>query len=59
MSKPNAADDLPAGEAAASTGPATTLRHPVHGVLDTIEVAAEDEVLHDAALRDSALRPPR
>jgi len=30
-----------------------------HGVLDNENVAAHDEVEHEAALRDSALRPPR
>ncbi|HEY9130393.1 MAG TPA: hypothetical protein VIM98_01450 [Dyella sp.] len=33
--------------------------HNQHHVLDTIETAELDEVLHDAALRDSVLRVPR
>lgn len=33
--------------------------HNQHHVLDTIETAALDEVQHEAALRDSALRVPR
>lgn len=36
------------------------LRHqPGHGLLNNEEVAAQDELQHDAALRDSALRVPR
>ena len=37
----------------------STPPHTSHNVLDTIETAALDEVLHEAALRDSALRVPR
>ncbi|BDU21066.1 hypothetical protein [Dyella sp. GSA-30] len=36
-----------------------TTPHTSHNVLDTIETAALDEVQHEAALRDSALRVPR
>jgi hypothetical protein len=35
------------------------MHRPGHSALDTEDVAAQDEVLHDAALRDSALRAPR
>lgn len=35
-------------------------RHPPgHGLIDNLDIAAHDEVDHEAALRDSALRPPR
>ena len=37
----------------------TTTPHTSHNVLDTIETAEMDEVQHEAALRDSALRVPR
>ncbi|HEX7815190.1 hypothetical protein [Dyella sp.] len=33
--------------------------HNAHTVLESIEIAALDEVQHEAALRDSALRVPR
>lgn len=36
-----------------------TTPHTSHNVLDTIETAALDELQHEAALRDSALRVPR
>lgn len=36
-----------------------TTPHTTHNVLDTIETAALDELQHEAALRDSALRVPR
>jgi hypothetical protein len=35
------------------------MHRPRHSALDTEDVAAHDEVLHEAALRDSALRTPR
>ncbi|HET6553055.1 MAG TPA: hypothetical protein VFG49_05895 [Dyella sp.] len=36
------------------------LRHPPgHGLLENTEIAAQDELQHEAALRDSALRVPR
>jgi hypothetical protein len=38
---------------------ATGMHRPEHGVLDAIETAVHDEVLHDAALRQSAVRKPR
>ena len=45
----------PAGDAAKHP-----LRHPPgHGLLNNEEVAAQDELQHEAALRDSALRTPR
>jgi hypothetical protein len=46
---------LPADDAAKHP-----LRHPTgHGLLNNEEVAAQDELQHEAALRDSALRVPR
>ncbi|MFC5741562.1 hypothetical protein [Dyella tabacisoli] len=48
------------GDTSDITVPPVAQRHPQgHGVLDTLEIAALDEILHEAALRDSALRPPR
>jgi len=35
------------------------MHHPTHSALDTADVAAHDEMLHEAALRDSSLRVPR
>jgi hypothetical protein len=35
------------------------MHRPGHSALDTEDVAARDEVAHDAALRDSSLRVPR
>jgi hypothetical protein len=35
------------------------MHRPGHSALDTEDVAAHDEVLHETALRDSALRAPR
>lgn len=35
------------------------MHRPTHSAVDTIDIAAADDVLHDAALRDSALRVPR
>lgn len=53
---PHADDSLPNGDASDTT----TSRHPPgHGLMDNLEIAAHDEVEHEAALRDSALRPPR
>ncbi|MBB6241449.1 hypothetical protein HDE79_000883 [Rhodanobacter sp. MP1X3] len=37
----------------------TGMHRPGHSELDTEETACLDEVLHEAALRDSMLRPPR
>ncbi len=39
--------------------PPAATPHNSHNVLDTIETAALDELQHEAALRDSALRVPR
>jgi hypothetical protein len=36
-----------------------SMHHPAHSPLDTIDIAATDDVLHDAALRNSSLRVPR
>ncbi|MGC1548606.1 MAG: hypothetical protein WA777_08755 [Rhodanobacter sp.] len=38
---------------------ASHLHSPTQKLLDSLDVAACDEVQHEAALRDSALRPPR
>ena len=35
------------------------MHRPEHGEFDSEETACQDEVLHDAALRDSVLRTPR
>lgn len=35
------------------------MHRPQHGECDSEETACLDEVLHDAALRDSVLRTPR
>ncbi len=51
--------DAAAGELADAAIPASAMHHPKHCVLDTLETAALDELQHEAALRDSALRPPR
>jgi hypothetical protein len=45
-----------ANETPASPG---SMHRPGHSALDTEDVAARDEVLHEAALRDSCLRTPR
>ncbi|WP_266181289.1 hypothetical protein [Dyella humicola] len=51
---------LPDGDDTEITIPPTVLRHPPgHGLMDALDVAGHDEVQHEAALRDSALRPPR
>jgi hypothetical protein len=55
--KTSADDTAEAAEGAAET--ATRMHRPKHGPLDTIETSAEDEIQHEAALRDSALRAPR
>lgn len=36
-----------------------SMHRPTHSALDTEDVAAHDEMAHEAALRDSALRVPR
>lgn len=43
-------------DTAASPG---SMHRPTHGALDTADIAAHDEMQHEAALRDSALRVPR
>jgi hypothetical protein len=51
---------LPDGDGTEITVPPTANRHPPgHGLLDALDVAGHDEVQHEEALRDSALRPPR
>ncbi|GFZ88209.1 hypothetical protein [Dyella caseinilytica] len=35
------------------------MHRPGHSALDTEDVAAHDELQHEAALRDSSLRVPR
>jgi hypothetical protein len=48
------------GDGTEITVPPTAQRHPPgHGLLDALDIAGHDEVQHEAALRDSALRPPR
>jgi hypothetical protein len=39
--------------------PPGAMHGPHHNALDMAEIAAHDEVQHEAALRDSALRVPR
>lgn len=36
-----------------------SMHRPAHGPLDTIDIAATDDALHDTALRNSTLRVPR
>lgn len=57
----NATDaaDHPMGNAVDAAMAPTTMRRPAHSVLETEATACLDEVLHEAALRESALRPPR
>jgi len=51
---------VPENDLADVTVPHVPMRHPSgHGVLDNLDIAAHDEVDHEAALRDSALRVPR
>ncbi|WP_114239282.1 hypothetical protein [Dyella sp. C9] len=58
--KPPQDSNLPAGDSTEVTVPPAAPRHlPVHGLLESIDVATEDELLHEAALRDSCLRTPR
>ena len=52
-------DDAVAGGTAAVAASTTLLPQPGHHLLDNIEVAAMDEVQHEAALRASAVRMPR
>lgn len=57
MQPKNPADATPdAGDAAV---PPTAMRHPPHGVVDSLDIAGHDEVEHESALRDSTLRVPR
>lgn len=46
------------GTTEVTTSP-TGMHRPPHCALDTEETACLDEVQHDAALRESALRAPR
>jgi hypothetical protein len=52
-------DDAAAGATSAVAATTTLLPQPGHHLLDNIEVAAMDEVQHEAALRASAVRMPR
>lgn len=52
----NNADITPLGPT--EVVPATPA-HNTHTVLETIEIASLDELQHEAALRESALRVPR
>ncbi|WP_243049831.1 hypothetical protein [Dyella sp. RRB7] len=57
---PHEDDSLSNGDSTEVTVPPTVSRHPPgHGLMDNLDIAAHDEVEHEAALRDSALRPPR
>lgn len=47
------------GETSNPTVPPAPPHPPGHSVLDTLEIAALDEILHEAALRNSSLRTPR
>ncbi|WP_139350249.1 hypothetical protein [Rhodanobacter sp. C03] len=52
------ADLNKSGMAETTTSP-TGMHRPPHCALDTEETACLDEVLHEAALRESMLRTPR
>lgn len=39
--------------------PPGAMHGPHHSVVDMTEIAAQDEVQHESALRDSSLRIPR
>ena len=52
-------DEAVTGGASPVAATTTLLPQPGHHVLDNIEVAAMDEVQHEAALRASAVRLPR
>ncbi|WP_266158440.1 hypothetical protein [Dyella silvatica] len=47
------------GQTSDGSVPPATPHPPGHNVLDTLEIAALDEILHEAALRNSSLRTPR
>jgi hypothetical protein len=51
--------DLDKNGTAQVTTSQTGMHRPPHCTLDTEETACLDEVRHEAALRESALRPPR
>jgi hypothetical protein len=54
------ADTEPSTESAPDAPvPSGNMHRPAHSPLDTIDIAATDDVLHDAALRNSSLRVPR
>jgi hypothetical protein len=56
----HADESLPNGDTTEVTVTPTVSRHPPgHGLMDNLDIAAHDEVEHEAALRNSALRPPR
>jgi hypothetical protein len=57
--KPNA--DISINKEGVNDTPASpgAMHRPNHSPLDGADVAAHDEVQHEAALRDSALRVPR
>jgi hypothetical protein len=58
--KPPMDSTVPNGDTTEVTVPPAAPRHlPVHGLLESVDVAAEDELQHEAALRDSCLRVPR
>jgi hypothetical protein len=51
--------DFNNGATSEAVNPATGMHRPGHSELDTEETACLDEVLHEAALRESVLRVPR
>jgi len=57
--KPNADTSIKQDGAPAADVPAGAMHGPHHSALDMAEIAAHDEVQHEAALRDSSLRVPR
>ena len=50
---------VPDGDDTEITISPTGMHHPAHSVPDSVDIAGHDEVDHDAALRDSALRAPK
>lgn len=51
--------DFNNGATSEAANPTTGMHRPGHSELDTEETACLDEVLHEAALRESVLRIPR
>lgn len=57
--KPNADTSINQDGAPDASVPNGGMHGPHHSALDMAEIAAHDEVQHEAALRDSSLRVPR